>query len=61
MMRTHEEVNGLFRFYVGYDDSFDVTKCLQQIEIPDVLHMCAQCFELPSSISTLEMMNNKQR
>ena len=26
----------------GFDDSFDITKCLQQIEIPDLLHMCAQ-------------------
>ena len=32
---------GLFREKnIGFDDSFDVTKCLQQIEIPDVLHMC---------------------
>ena len=26
---------------IGYDDSFDVTKCLQQIEMPDSLHVCA--------------------
>ena len=25
---------------IGLDDSFDVTKCLQQIEIPDLLHVC---------------------
>ena len=24
---------------IGFDDSFDVTKCLQQIEVPDLLHM----------------------
>ena len=24
-----------------FDDSFDVTKCLQQIENPDLLHVCA--------------------
>ena len=24
-----------------FDDSFDVTKCLQQIEKPDLLHVCA--------------------
>ena len=26
---------------IGFDDYFDVAKCLQQIEIPDLLHMCA--------------------
>ena len=36
-----------------FDDPFDVTKCLQQIEIPDLHHMCAPCFKLPSSISTM--------
>ena len=24
-----------------FDDSFDVTKCLQQIEMPDLLYVCA--------------------
>ena len=26
---------------IGYDDSFDVFKCLQEIESPDLFHMCA--------------------
>ena len=26
---------------IGFDHSFDVTKCLHQIEFPDLLHMCA--------------------
>ena len=26
---------------IGFDYSFDVTKCLQQIEMPDLLHVCA--------------------
>ena len=26
---------------MGFDDSYDVTKRLQQIKIPDLLHMCA--------------------
>ena len=26
---------------IGFDDSFYVTKCSQQIEMPDLLHMCA--------------------
>ena len=36
MMKTRSffEKNGL-------DDSFDVTKCLQQIEMSDLLHVCA--------------------
>ena len=38
---------------IGYGDSFDVIKCLQQIEIPNLLHMCATRSELPSNISTM--------
>ena len=34
----------------GFDDSLDVTYCLQQIEMPDLLQMCAPCSELPSII-----------
>ena len=38
---------------IEFDCPFDVTKGLQQIEIPDLLHtMCANCYELPSNIST---------
>ena len=36
----------LFRKWMEFDDSFDVTKCLQQIEIPGLLYNCATCFEL---------------
>ena len=33
---------GIFREKkIGFDHSFDVTKCLQQIEMPDLLQMCA--------------------
>ena len=33
---------GLFpKKNIGFDDSFDVTKCLQQIEQHDLLHVCA--------------------
>ena len=31
----------------------DVTKCLQQIEMPDLLHMCSPCSELPYYTSTM--------
>ena len=27
--------------YDTFDDSFYIPKCLQQIEIPNILHMCA--------------------
>ena len=30
-----------FEKKIEFDDSFDVTKCLQQIEMPDLLHVCA--------------------
>jgi len=35
------------------EKSVDVTKCLQQSEIPDFLYMYAPCSELPSNISTM--------
>ena len=49
MLRTYE-VKCVFceKKKSGLDDSFDVTKRLQYIEIPDLLHMCATCSELPS-------------
>ena len=31
----------------------DVTKCLLQIEIPNLLQMCATCSRQPSNISTI--------
>ena len=39
-LRTNDE-NKVFFQKKGFDDSFDVTKCLQQIEKPDLLHVCA--------------------
>ena len=38
---------------IGFDDSFDVTKCLLQIEMPDLLHMCAYRNEQPSNAKTM--------
>ena len=40
-LRTNDENNDFFRKKIGFDDSFDVTKCLHQIERPDLLHVCA--------------------
>ena len=42
MLRTYDVKYGFSNKKFGFDDSFDVTKCLQQIEMPDLLHMCAQ-------------------
>ena len=42
---------------IGFIDSLDVTECLQQIEIPDLLNMCAPYSELPSYISTMVKIN----
>ena len=44
---------GIFREKNGFDDYFDLTECLQQIEISDLLHLCAPCSQLSSNISTL--------
>ena len=39
-LRTYDVDTGFFRKKIGFDYSFDVTKCLQQIEMPDLLHLC---------------------
>ena len=39
-LRTYDE-NKVFPKIIGFDDSFDVTECLKQIEMPDLLHVCA--------------------
>ena len=39
----------------------DLTKCLKQIEIPDLLHMCAQCSKLPPITSTMDASKDYQR
>ena len=42
MMRAYDVHLGYFKEkHPGFDDSFDVAKCFQQIEISDLLHMCA--------------------
>ena len=44
MLRTFDVEYDFFREKkIGFDNSFDVTRCIQQIEIPD----------LPSNISTM--------
>ena len=40
ILRTYD-VNKVFRKKIGFEDSSDVTKWLQQIEMPDLLHVCA--------------------
>ena len=40
-LRTHEGKWVFSGKNTRFDDSFDVTKCLQQIEKPDLLHVCA--------------------
>ena len=38
-----EHVAHAWRKIIGFDLYVEVTKCLQQIEIPNILHMCATC------------------
>ena len=45
---SSEHVEHIYGKKRSFDDTFDVTKCLQQIEIPDLRHMCASRSELPS-------------
>ena len=40
-LRTYDVNKVFFREKkIEFDDSFDVIKCLQQIEMPDLLHLC---------------------
>ena len=41
MLRVYDVKKGLFRKKIGFDGSFDVAKCLQQVGILDLLHMYA--------------------
>ena len=51
MFCTYNKYNRSFpKKKVGFDDAIDVTKCLQQIEIRDLLNICAPCSELPSYV-----------
>ena len=38
---------------IEFEDSLNITKCLKQIEISDLLNICAPCSELPFNISTM--------
>ena len=40
-LRTNDKNKVFFRKKIGFDDSYDVTKYFQQIEMPDLLHVCA--------------------
>ena len=42
--------------YILNGCSFDVTKCHKQIEMPDLLQMCAQGKEQPSNINTMRLI-----
>ena len=40
-LRTYDVIKLKKKKKIEFDDSFDVTKFLQQIEMPDLLHVCA--------------------
>ena len=41
---AHNEENNVFfqEKKIGFDYSFDITRCLPQIEMPDLLHVCEE-------------------
>ena len=41
MLRTYDVNKEIKKKKIEFDDSLDVTKCLQQIEMPDLLHVFA--------------------
>ena len=42
----------------GFDDSLYVTKCLQQIEMSDLLHVCTKSNEQPSNVKTKDSLRD---
>ena len=53
MLRTYKGKLILLKNNFEFDDTFDVTKCLKQIDLPDLFHMCAPCAKLPSNITEM--------
>ena len=41
MRKCDEKTDHFKKKKIGFDCTFDVTKCLQQIEIPVLINMCA--------------------
>ena len=50
------QTRSFFEKKIDINDSFDVTKCLEQIEKPDLLHVCAWWNEQPSIIKTMHAL-----
>ena len=59
-LRTYDVNKAFFRKKIEFYDSFDVTKCLQQVEIYDLIRVCAPCSKLPSNISTMVFIKVKK-
>ena len=52
MILNTYNLHGTYIFFeknFGFRDLFDLTKCLQQIVIPDLLHMCI-CYKINPNI-----------
>ena len=52
-VRTYDVEQVFSEKIIGFNDSFDVAKCLCHIEMPDLLHMCAQGNKQLSNIITM--------
>ena len=52
MLRMYE-VKYVFPKKIGFGNSFELTKCIQQIEISDLLHLCAPCSDVPYTVRGL--------
>ena len=61
MLHAYDVKQVFSETFFGFDESFDVTKCLQQIETPDLLHMCAKANEQPSNTKTMQDGGEKLR
>ena len=58
MLRLYDVKKVFSEKKIGFDGSFVVAKCLQQVGIPDLVHMYAYWNEQPSSIKTMRNMVN---
>ena len=51
MLRTHEGKHDFSEMNFKFATALDRNNCLNQIKLPNSLHMCAHISELPSHIS----------
>ena len=61
MSRTYDIKYVLSDFFLGFDDSFDVNKCLHQLEIPSYINTICMTDRLNASLQPREREREGER